>query len=280
MKRFVFASLLLLAACGKQTSDAMQGYGEADYVYIASQETGVVAELLVREGDRVAAGAQVFRLDPQRLTYGAQSAAAQRSALAEALQAAQADLRLAQTNYTRSEELYRRGFLARARLDADREARNAADARVDQAQRQLAAAGSEAGLASERVSDTQGRAPLAGTIEQIYHRPGEVVPAGQPVAALLAPENMKVRFFAPQALLSRLPVGARVSVRCDGCEQAFEGRVSFVAQEPEFTPPVIYSLDQREKLVFLVEARFDAPTAIRPGAPVDVRIVDSGGDRE
>lgn len=280
MKRFVFASLLLLAACGKQASDTMQGYGEADYVYLASQESGVVAELLVREGDAVAAGAQVFRLDPQRLTYGAQSAASQRGALAEALQAAQADLALARSNYSRSEELFRRGFLARARLDSDRAALRAADARVDQAQRQLAAGGADAGLARERVSDTQGVAPLAGTIEQIFHRPGEVVPAGQPIAALLAPENMKVRFFAPQALLAQLPVGARVSVSCDGCMQAFEGRVSFVAQEPQFTPPVIYSLDQRDKLVFLVEARFDTPTTIRPGAPVDVRIVGVGERRE
>jgi HlyD family secretion protein len=50
--------------------------------------------------------------------------------------------------------------------------------------------------------------------------------------------------------------------------------VSFVAREPQFTPPVIYSLDQREKLVFLVEARFSTPTRVRPGMPVDVRIAE------
>lgn len=272
MKRLALVAFLALSACARQSSDVMQGYGEADYIYLASQESGVVAQLLVREGDAVAAGAQVFRLDPQRLQYNAQNASAQRAALAEAVQAAQADLRLARTNYARSEELFHRGFLARARLDADRAARDAADARVDQAQRQLAAAGSEAGLAGQRLSDTQGRAPVAGTIEQIYHRSGEVVPAGQPIAALLAPENMKVRFFAPQAMLSRLAVGTPVTVTCDGCPASYTGRVSFVAQEPQFTPPVIYSLDQREKLVFLVEARFDALTAIRPGEPVDVRI--------
>lgn len=114
----------------------------------------------------------------------------------------------------------------------------------------------------------------AGTVERVYHRAGEVVAAGQPILALLPPENMKVRFFAPQDQLARLPIGARVDVSCDGCAEPAHARVSFVAREPQFTPPVIYSLDQREKLVFLVEARFDGPTPIRPGMPVDVRIVE------
>jgi HlyD family secretion protein len=143
-----------------------------------------------------------------------------------------------------------------------------------QARRQAAAAGAETGLAQERLEDLAGTAPLAGTIQQIFRRQGEVVAAGQPIASLLTPENMKVRFFAPEAMLARLPVGARVIVSCDGCAQPVEARVSFVATEPQFTPPVIYSLDQREKLVFLVEARFDGATPIRPGMPVDLRIAE------
>ena len=83
-----------------------------------------------------------------------------------------------------------------------------------------------------------------------------------------------MRFFAPEAMLAQLPIGARIMVSCDGCAQPIEARVSFVATEPQFTPPVIYSLDQREKLVFLIEARFDGATPIRPGMPVDIRIAE------
>jgi HlyD family secretion protein len=273
MKRLLILSLALLAsACGQRTSDVMQGYGEADYVYLSSQDPGIVGELFVREGDAVAAGAPVFRLDPERLGYAAQSAAAQRSAAADAVRTAQADATLAQRNYTRGAELAARGFYPRARLDADRAARDAANARLAQARREAGAAGAETSLAQARVNDTSTRAPAAGTIEQIFRRPGEVVAAGQPIAALLPPANMKVRFFAPEALLARLPVGARVAITCDGCAANLTGHVSFVAREPQFTPPVIYSLDQRDKLVFLVEARPDDPRAIRPGIPVDVRI--------
>ena len=266
MKRILILSLTL--------SDVLQGYGEADYIYLSSQETGVINDLFVREGDAVEAGQEIFSLNPDRLAYGAETASAQAAAASAAVRTAQAQATLAQRNYARGAELFERGFYPRARLDSDRAAVDAANAQLTQARREASAAGAATGLARERLGDVSGAAPAAGTIERIFHRPGEVVPGGQPIAALLTPQNMKVRFFAPEAMLARLPVGTRVLVNCDGCESAAEATVSFVAREPQFTPPVIYSLDQREKLVFLIEARLEGATPIRPGMPLDVRIAE------
>ncbi|MEZ5957834.1 MAG: efflux RND transporter periplasmic adaptor subunit [Hyphomonadaceae bacterium] len=275
MKRFVVVVFALLAAaCSREAPNVLQGYGEADYIYLSSQDAGVVGELFVREGDVVDAGARVFRLDPSRLNYGAEGAAAQRAAAAAAVRTAQAQANLAQRTYARSAQLAERGFYSNARLDADRASLDVANAQLAQARRQAAAAGADTGLAERRLEDLAGTAPVAGAIQQIFHRQGEVVAPGQPIASLLPPENMKVRFFAPEAMLAQLPVGTRVLVSCDGCPTPVEARVSFVAQEPQFTPPVIYSLDQREKLVFLIEARFDGATPIRPGMPVDVRLAE------
>ncbi|HVZ98843.1 MAG TPA: efflux RND transporter periplasmic adaptor subunit [Caulobacterales bacterium] len=273
MKRaFIFALIVFAAACARRESDVMQGYGEADYIYLASQESGVVSELAVREGDVVERGALVFRLNPDRLSLNAQGASASRNALQQAVRAAQANARLTATNYQRSQELFEQGFQSQAKLDADRAARDAAAAELQQAQRELTASSAQSGLADVRLGDLRTSAPLAGRIERIFHRQGEVVSAGAPVAALLAPENMKVRFFAPEGLVARLRPGARVLISCDGCAANLGARVIRVADEPQFTPPVIYSLEQRQKLVFLVEARPDRPDAIRPGVPVDVRI--------
>lgn len=273
MKRMAAITLpLALFACGAPPATTLQGYGEADYIYLASQESGAVAELFVREGDQVEAGAPVFRLDAGRIDYPLQGAAAQRGALQQAVEAARANAELARVNYQRTAGLLREGFVSRARYDADRAALEAANARLEEARRQLSASSAEIGLWRERRGDLDGAAPVAGVIEQIFHRPGEVVAAGQPIAALLSPQNMKVRFFAPQAMLSQLPVGARVEVGCDGCASSLLATVSFVAREPQFTPPVIYSLEEREKLVFLIEARLDEPGAVRPGAPVDIRL--------
>jgi HlyD family secretion protein len=186
---------------------------------------------------------------------------------------------LAERNFARSQDLFARNFLSRARLDADRAARDAADAQLRQARGELRAGRGDIGaanantrLARTRVSDLDGAAPQAGTIEEIYHRPGEVVSAGEPIASLLAPERMKIRFFAPEPLLSRLRLGVDVNIACDGCASGMTAKISFIASDPQFTPPVIYSLDERDKLVFLIEARPNRPDAIRPGMPIDVTL--------
>jgi HlyD family secretion protein len=103
---------------------------------------------------------------------------------------------------------------------------------------------------------------------------GEWVPAGAPVVTLLPPGNVKVRFYVPEAQLGSVRVGQKVSVACDGCPRAVEAAIAFIAPQPEYTPPVIYSRENRARLVFMVEARpspADA-AALHPGQPVDVRL--------
>ena len=96
--------------------------------------------------------------------------------------------------------------------------------------------------------------------------------AGNPVVALLPPENLKVRFFVPQEKLAQVKVGGTVSVQADGAARAISGTVNYIATKAEYTPPVIYSRETRAELVFMIEAKFSAPDAaeLRPGQPVDV----------
>jgi HlyD family secretion protein len=109
-------------------------------------------------------------------------------------------------------------------------------------------------------------------VQQIYFRPGEMVPAGRPVVALLPPANVKLRFFVPEGVLPKVALDETVRVACDGCAADLTARVSFIARTAEFTPPVIYSLEERAKLVFLVEARPQRPEAFRVGQPVSIAL--------
>jgi len=99
-----------------------------------------------------------------------------------------------------------------------------------------------------------------------------VVPAGRPVVSLLPPGNIKVRFFVPEPVLASIDYGDVVKVGCDSCSSDITAHISFIARQSEFTPPVIYSLEERSKLVFLVEALPSNPGALRVGQPVDVRL--------
>ena len=285
------ACAAMLAACtqAKAPQPAMLGYGEARYVYVAAEEPGRIASVSIREGDVVAAGQSLFKMDAARLSLTADGARAETAAaaarvarsgaLAQAVAEATAQARLADLTYTRSRALFDRGHIARARLDGDAAAAEAARAALARARAEQAAARLEMGalksssaLVQKRIADLTITAPTTGVVDRIYRRQGEVVAAGEPMAALIAPDGMRVRFFAPQARLESLAPGTSVALSCDGCRAGLKGRVSYVAREPEFTPPVIYSREERGKLVFLIEAIPDDPTAIRPGLPVEVAL--------
>jgi HlyD family secretion protein len=111
-------------------------------------------------------------------------------------------------------------------------------------------------------------APVAGLVHDTYFVEGEWVPAGRPVASLLPPGNVKVRFYVPEAALSSMSLKKEIEVRCDGCTPA-QARISYISSQAEYTPPVLYSKESRHKLVFLVEARLES-SPLRPGQPVDV----------
>ena len=115
-------------------------------------------------------------------------------------------------------------------------------------------------------------APKAGRVNDTYYVVGDFVPAGSPVVSLLPPGNIKVRFFVPEKALGTVRYGQPVAITCDGCGAPIGAKVSFVAPQAEYTPPVIYSRERREKLVFLVEARPAASDAakLHPGQPVEV----------
>lgn len=278
---------LLLASCAPKDDGSLYGYVDADLIYLAPQDSGVVKTLNVREGDKVKAGDVVFTLDPARAAIAAEQAgaaaegAAARTAdegmMAKQIVEAQAELTLAEQSFRRSKSLVKDGAVSKEKYDTDVAAVAAAKARLDGARaerdamlRDRDSMSAAARLAERRLTDLETLAPQDGTIERIYRRPGEVAAFGDPVAALLSPENFKLKFFAPEKMLSSLAIGGKIDFFCDGCAASRAATLSFIATEPQFTPPVIYSIKEREKLVFLVEARPDDPDGLRTGLPVTI----------
>jgi HlyD family secretion protein len=106
------------------------------------------------------------------------------------------------------------------------------------------------------------------------YRSGEWVPAGSPVVRMLPPENIKVRFFVPEAVLSSLSLGHKVAIRCDSCAADISASIRYISNQAEYTPPIIYSNDTRSKFVFMVEARPQPADAVKlhPGQPVQVSL--------
>jgi len=241
---FALVSALALAGCDQARDPLFQGWIEADLIFVAPDEVGRVVSLSVQEGDQVAAGAPLFSVDADLQKAD--------------LQMQQAALTNAQQAYDRAKELMKTNAGTAKALEDAEAALRTAQARVNSSQ--------------TRLDRRKVASPVTGSVEQIYFRIGEMVPAGKPVAALLPPGNLKVRFFVGEATLPQIKLGETVKIQCDGCAGDLTAKVSFIARSSEFTPPVIYSQEERGKLVFLIEARPQRPEMLRVGQPVSVAL--------
>jgi len=304
--------IVLLCGCSGSKTVGYQGYVEGDYVNVASPMAGRLERLLVQRGQTVAAKAPLFALDTELELAAKQQADEQFNAAQAQLadlklgrrkpevavtqaQLAQAKAALVQATLQlrREEAQFDAGGIPRGQLDDSRanEAIKAArvrelegqldvtrlPAREDQirAQRaQVAAARAVQSQAAWRLDQKRPAASQTGLVSDTLYREGEWVPAGSPVVRMLPPGNVKLRFFVPETAAGELKPGRSVSVGCDGCGAGVTAVVSYVSNEPEFTPPIIYSNETRAKLVFLVEARPSAEHAkrLRPGQPVSVAL--------
>jgi HlyD family secretion protein len=233
---------LLLAGCSVSENGGVQGWVEAEMLFVSPDQPGRVETLAVREGDKVERGAPLFSIDDEL----------QRADLEQII----ATVTNMQRNMERARELLKTNAGTQKAYDDAQQAVREAEARLNSAKTRLA---------RRKVAS-----PATGTIQQIYFRPGEMVPVGRPVVALLPPGNVKIRFFVPEATLPKISLGDMVTVRCDGCAPELMARVSFISRTAEYTPPVIYSLEERAKLVFLIEARPQHPENLRVGQPVTV----------
>jgi HlyD family secretion protein len=308
------AALALAAACSNDGSRLYQGYAEGEYVRVAAPFAGTLQVLAVKRGAQVKAGEPLFALE-QENEAAARREAQQRVKNAEAhladlkkgkrpteieairAQLAQAEtaLKLSQSQLARSEELVAQNFISKDRLDEARATRDRDMQRVAELKAQLATArlaarpdeikaaeynveAARAALAQAdwKLAQKSVEAPVAGLVQDTYYVTGEWVNASQPVVSLLPPENVKVRFFVPEADLGAVTVGQKVAITCDSCNAPRAGAVSFISPQAEFTPPVIYSRQERAKLVYMIEAR-PAPqdaAKLHPGQPVEVKLAD------
>jgi HlyD family secretion protein len=308
-KRILSAVMLTLVAgliawwllsSPQRSPERFTGYVVADNLYLASPIAGTVDQLFVMRGQRIASGAPLFRMDVTSLAARADQARAQigeavaglqerRAALAKA----RAEFASGQTEVERSaidlahyrgaasgmkgavsvQQLDQARFAAASaahQRDAARGEVRASEAQVQSAQAQVARANAGLADAERQVAQLSPTAPVAGRIEDTLFQRGEWAPANAPVISLIPDGQVKVRFYVSQALLARFRPGTLIAIACDGCAPGMTATVNRVATRPEFTPPVIYSLKERDKLVFMIEAVPARPELLTPGQPIDV----------
>lgn len=287
------------------------GYVEGEYVLLAPLENAQVRSVSVRRGDVVTGGqelATVEGADAEIAVAQSEAALAQAKAqladlkqgkrpeeiavLEAALRSAEAQAAEARRVMTRTEELKQKGIATQADLDKAATSLEIAEAAVGKARADLEVAKlparpeaieaaqhqvdqAEASLEQARWRLSQRRiiAPSTGRISDVIRHAGDLAGPAAPILSMLPDGAVKIKFYVREGEFSSIAVGDRLAVRCDGCPDGLTARVSYVAPDPEFTPPVIYSLESRQKLSHLVEAKPEGnAAALQPGQIVDVAL--------
>ena len=308
----VVGLVTLLAGCSQKARDAYQGYVEGRFVYVASPQAGRLDHLAVNRGAEVGANQPLFTLDNEPESAAEQQAREllrsderrladlktgkrppEKDVIAAQLAQAKVEHQKSADILKSDESQYAAGGLALTDLISARAAveSNAALVRQYESDLEVAAlpgrdeqinaqaavvATDRAALkqASWKLEQKQIASTQNGLVFDTLYREGDWVAAGNPVVQMLPPENIELRFFVPEPVVGKLKLGQRISAHCDGCESDVAATISFISNQVEYTPPVIYSNESRAKLVFMIIAK-PAPekaSTLHPGQPVEITL--------
>lgn len=273
---------------------------EATEVDVSAKMAGRIKDIMVNEGDFVAAGQVVAQMDVESLEANlAQSEAelarahsakdsamalvAQREAdkaMAEAtLGQRKTEMELARKTQERSQALLKQRAMSAQQADNDmaqyRNAKamvavaeaqqaavqagiQAAKSQVAQAEASILAAEAAVANIQSQLNDSDLRAPRAGRVQYRVAQPGEVVGNGGKVLSLVDVSDVYMTIFLPETVVGRVAIGEEARVIIDAVPQyVIPAEVSYVSSVAQFTPKMVETQDERQKLTFRVKVRID-----------------------
>lgn len=308
-----FCILLSLFGCDQSDSLSLAGYTYGEFTYLSFPYTEEVETLFVNKGDMVRKGQKLMQLASFTAENALQVAeekvnaekalllkleAGERPAALDIIYSqlvqAKSAAALAKSQLARKSKLYTERMISAAEWERVNEEYVQKNAHVKELQQQiklkkLPARQDEINKQKSQVEsailqrnkahwELRQRvlfAPQDAIVYDVLYHQGERPLAGKPVISLLPPENVKVRFFVPEKRLGEIHTGMKIKIYCDGCKKPLAGHINYISPQAEFSPPVIYSNQRREKLLFMAEAipiKKDV-WLIKPGQPVNVEMM-------
>ncbi len=300
--------MLIMTGCSQETPQAL-GTLERDRIAHTATAAEVVTALPVRQGERVKKGTVIVVLDTHKQSAKVERAKAEVAhaqanldklhngarpeevAAAQALAAgARASLADTEKTLARQQSMFKRNLTSEASLDNARATRDIARSQLENAQEKLrvltngtreedlrigaadlAAAQSTLTFEAKSLDDLTVTASRDGILDSLPWNLGERVTLGSPVAVILAGESPYARVYIPEPFRVGIKIGTSLTVRVDGVEDLFTGKVRWISHEPAYSPYYALNQSERSRLVYLAEVQMAEEASQLPsGLPVQV----------
>lgn len=271
---FLLTIVLVLMGCNEK-DDSYNGYIDADLIYLSANFSGRLTDLAVLRGQSIQKDQFLFKLEQTSEQYGVEmSQLSDKSLLAQRAQIL-SKIHYGEINYARVLKMRSHEAASQNDLDVAKNDLSVLKEKLAEIDAQIKS--SEVNVADNqwRMQRKESFSPDEGIVFDTYYNKGEFVQAGQPVLALITSQHIKVVFFVPETELAKIKLDEKIKVSADGNPKLAVGKIFYISNIAEYTPPIIYSREERQRLVFRVEANVISPQlkALHLGQPVTLELV-------
>lgn len=294
MKRIAYiATLLLIASCGKESEFDAQGTFEATEIIVSAEATGRILCFDVEEGSTVEAGNIVGAIDSIQLHLQRRQLIAQQSALLSSrpdvkkqVASIREEIAKQKSELARVENMLRDGAATQKQYDDIgahirilegklEAALSTLDKNTSSINGNSVAIEAQIAALDDRIAKCRINSPVSGTLLAKYAQAGELASPGKPLMKVANLNEIFLRAYFTSEQLADITLGDTVTVIADfgGDERySYEGRITWIASESEFTPKSIQTRDSRANLVYAVKIAVKNDGRLKIGLAGEVKL--------
>ena len=294
MKRIAYiATLLLIASCGKESEFDAQGTFEATEIIVSAEATGRILCFDVEEGSTVEAGNIVGAIDSIQLYLQRRQLIAQQSALLSSrpdvkkqVASIREEIAKQKSELARVENMLRDGAATQKQYDDIgahirilegklEAALSTLDKNTSSINGNSVAIEAQIAALDDRIAKCRINSPVSGTLLAKYAQAGELASPGKPLMKVANLDEIFLRAYFTSEQLADIKLGDTVTVIADfggGERHSYEGRITWIASESEFTPKSIQTRDSRANLVYAVKIAVKNDGRLKIGLAGEVKL--------
>lgn len=283
----ILLTAIILISCNKNNEKA-DAYGnfEATEITVSSESNGKIEFLNVEEGAQLKKGLLVGLIDTLQLHYNREQLKAsietvqsKSTSVLSQINVLNEQLKTAKIEQTRIQNMYAENAATKRQIDEIDGKVKVIEKQISSVQTQNAPILNEIKsikVQIEKLDDQIKKSKISNPVDGIvltkYAEPSEITAFGKPLYKIANLNEMELRVYVTETQLAQIKIGQKVTVAIDADNDTkkYEGNITWISAQAEFTPKVIQTKEERANLVYAVKVAVKNDGSLKIGMPAEV----------